>query len=365
MGKIPPVFVLSTGRCGSTMVSDILNAHPAVLSLSEFLSYAGSGTLSRRRATGNWIWNRYSVQRRSSNLMLQGDYSELIYPFDDPGACFDRDTVPPILCVTLPHLSKQHEQLFDELEPVVRNQPKQSPADHIRALAGWLSDKYGCATWVERSGASLMYCKLILNSFPEAKFIHVYRDGRETALSMSGHHIFQVGVRSLNALKPVGIDGMAYLARGKAWNFLVPKLEMVSPLLVRSGREPSNKSKASLEDYGSLWSAMIERGTRILGSLPPEKVHNVPFRGRPGRPVRPAPADDSIHRSRSGGREVAGRGVLDSAKNVIQIRPACPGGSGDAQSVHPARHGNAGLFDVAFPLEASTRRQSLAYATET
>ncbi len=259
------------------MVSDILNAHPAVLSLSEFLSYAGSGTLSRRRATGNWIWNRYSVQRRSSNLMLQGDYSELIYPFDDPGACFDRDTVPPILCVTLPHLSKQHEQLFDELEPVVRNQPKQSPADHIRALAGWLSDKYGCATWVERSGASLMYCKLILNSFPEAKFIHVYRDGRETALSMSGHHIFQVGVRSLNALKPVGIDGMAYLARGKAWNFLVPKLEMVSPLLVRSGREPSNKSKASLEDYGSLWSAMIERGTRILGSLPPEKVHNVRF----------------------------------------------------------------------------------------
>ena len=31
---IPPVFVLSTGRCGSTMVSDILNRHPDVLSIS-------------------------------------------------------------------------------------------------------------------------------------------------------------------------------------------------------------------------------------------------------------------------------------------------------------------------------------------
>ena len=35
-----PIFVLSTGRCGSTTLSNILNLHPA-LSLSEFVSFTG------------------------------------------------------------------------------------------------------------------------------------------------------------------------------------------------------------------------------------------------------------------------------------------------------------------------------------
>ena len=55
---IPPVFILSTGRCGSTMVSNILNRHPQVLSLSEFISYIGIRSLSRRRPTGAWMWDR-------------------------------------------------------------------------------------------------------------------------------------------------------------------------------------------------------------------------------------------------------------------------------------------------------------------
>ena len=32
----PPVFIVSTGRCGSTMMSDIARLHPKLLSLSEF-----------------------------------------------------------------------------------------------------------------------------------------------------------------------------------------------------------------------------------------------------------------------------------------------------------------------------------------
>ena len=31
-----PTFVVGTGRCGSTMLSNMLREHPKVLSLSEF-----------------------------------------------------------------------------------------------------------------------------------------------------------------------------------------------------------------------------------------------------------------------------------------------------------------------------------------
>ena len=36
-----PLFVLGTGRCVSTLISDVLRAHPRILSLSEFFTVCG------------------------------------------------------------------------------------------------------------------------------------------------------------------------------------------------------------------------------------------------------------------------------------------------------------------------------------
>ncbi len=44
-----PIFVLSTGRCGSTTLSNILNLHPAILSISEFVSFTGIAAFHYRR----------------------------------------------------------------------------------------------------------------------------------------------------------------------------------------------------------------------------------------------------------------------------------------------------------------------------
>ena len=109
---IPPVFVLSTGRCGSTMVSNILNRHPRVLSLSEFFSYIGMVPY-RRRPSGDRMWHIYSRPRHRTRIMLHGRYEELLYPLDDPNARFQKQEVPPILCATLPHLTEHYEDLFD------------------------------------------------------------------------------------------------------------------------------------------------------------------------------------------------------------------------------------------------------------
>ena len=64
--SIPPAFVLNTGRCGSTMLSDVLNGHPRVLSLSEFFGAVGMGTFRFRRVTGSRMWGAYSRQSARS-----------------------------------------------------------------------------------------------------------------------------------------------------------------------------------------------------------------------------------------------------------------------------------------------------------
>ena len=281
---IPPVFVLSTGRCGSTMVSNLLNQHPRVLSLSEFISYIGIRSLSRRRSTGDWMWNRYSRQQHRTHLMLQGRYEELLYPLDDPNARFSQEDVPPILCATLPHLTECYEELFDELEPVVRGQPRQSPTDHLRYLIEWLCQRYGCCTWAERSGGSLLFASRLLQEFPEARVIHVYRDGRETAISMSRHYLFRLIAANMLALRSFGFDAMESLARGRYWERLSFRLEPLTRLLLNPARLPYDK--LTLRDFGMLWNAMIERGDRMLGSLPSERLLNVKFEDVQAEPER-------------------------------------------------------------------------------
>ncbi len=73
--------------------------------------------------------------------------------------------MPPILCATLPHLTDRYEALFDELEPVVRGQPRQRPVEHFRFLFGSLCERFGCNAWAERSGGSLLFGARLLREF--------------------------------------------------------------------------------------------------------------------------------------------------------------------------------------------------------
>lgn len=281
---IPPVFVLSTGRCGSTMVSNLLNRHPRVLSLSEFISYIGVRSLSPRRPDGEWMWDRYSRQQPRTRLMLQGRYEELLYPLDDPDSRFSQDDVPPILCATLPHLTERYEALFDELGPVVRGQPRQSPREHFQFLFEWLCQRFGCCTWAERSGGSLLFASRLLLEFPEARVIHVYRDGRETAISMSRHYLFRLIAANMMAMRTYGFDAMKILARGRHWEWLSFRLEPLTRWVLNPARLPYDK--LTLPYFGTLWSAMIERGARMLGRLPSDRILNVRFEDVQANPDR-------------------------------------------------------------------------------
>lgn len=257
------------------MVSNILNRHPRVLSLSEFFSFIGTGSFRRPRQTSLRMWTLYSRQQKRTRLMLRESFEELLYPIDDPSARFTRQDVPPILCATLPHITDRYEELFDELEPVVRGQPTQPPVEHFRHLFEWLCQRFHRSVWVERSGGSLLFGSRLLRKFPDARVIHVFRDGRETAISMNRHYLFRMMVANMKALRSWGIDVMTLMSRGRLWEGVSLWLEPLVTSFLNPERIPHDE--VTLAELGAFWSGMIERGHLMLGHLPPDRLLHVRF----------------------------------------------------------------------------------------
>lgn len=274
--NIPPVLILSTGRCGSTLLSNMLAKHPGVLSLSEFFVPLGSAAFAHRAPSGPQLWSVLSRQTPALHMMLEDGIvvDEGLYPFGSPGARFTPADIPPVMCVTLPHLSAAHEALYDELEPWVKARPAGPLGEQYRALFEHLAEKFGRRVWIERSGGSLTLAARLLRLFPEAKVIHVYRDGRDTALSMSRHHNFRMLLAVLEKARRLGMDATRNWTRSD----IGPWPHRLEKLMFRLWDvEAMKRQTFPVTEYGKLWSRMIEVGGSVLNSLPADRLLSVRF----------------------------------------------------------------------------------------
>ena len=251
------------------MISDVLNLHPDVLSLSEVFSLLGPLALFRKRLSGKAMWALCSRQNPALRVLLSAGTipTEILYPFNDPQARYTTGSVPPILCTMLPHLTPDYENLYDELEPIVRTRPRALLADQYRHLFEWLREHFRRRVWAERSGGSLLSVPRLRRLFPEARLVHVYRDGRDTALSMSRHPAFQVMLATMDKLQRLGLRPLENTAEAGPVGSLLAMLflRLVNP--TRMIRRQFDVAK-----YGGLWSQMILRGQKLLAALPPERV---------------------------------------------------------------------------------------------
>ena len=270
-----PVFILSTGRCGSTMLSDMLNRHPKVLSLSEFFTFIVWKAFLRKRLDGKAMWEMCRRQSPALRAMLGSSeiISEIIYPFEAPEARFSTRNVPPIMCTTLPHLTPDFESLYDELETVVQARPEAELADQYRFLFGWLCERFERSLWVERSGGSLAFGPNLIQLFPEARIVHIYRDGRDTALSMSRHDGFRIALAITHKLQRLGVR---LIRTDKNPLDLPPTTPASRRFLMNlfswsTNFEKMMRQEFALEAYGELWSQMILWSQGYLASLPPER----------------------------------------------------------------------------------------------
>ena len=101
-----PTFIVGTGRCGSTMLSNMLREHPKVLSLSEFFAWTvDAGTaLAEAFAPGPidgaqfWAIIAAVTPTTSFGYRHRVPCDEQLYPYGDPAARYSAQTgVPAIL----------------------------------------------------------------------------------------------------------------------------------------------------------------------------------------------------------------------------------------------------------------------------
>jgi hypothetical protein len=272
-----PVFVVGTGRCGSTLVSNILRNHPSILSLSEFFSFITDfATLVPQAFPAGSIesshfWRIISNTYHKQNLMLRAGIAmdEVLYPCSSTSRFQAKNGVPAILQTTLPHLTSEHDAVFDEVREFVLAQPAAEIQDHYKHLFEWLQQRFQRRTWIERSGSSIRLIEHLHQCFPDARFVHIIRDGRNCAISMSKHYGFRMATLSARLTEIMGYDPFEDGNRSgveKVPAELSPFLpEHFDPDAFRHYTVPPSV-------YGRYWSEEVIRGLKVLAQLPGEQV---------------------------------------------------------------------------------------------
>ena len=266
-GMLPGGLILGSARCGSTLISEILRLYPQILSISELFSTVGPNAFRSSQMSGKRFWHYMS--QPSAALSKVGNpgvapqeflYGKVENPTHDPWFC------PPILAITLPHLSRTPDALFDELAVRVPSWQRQSMADHYRALFSILANKCGSRRiWVERSGGSLVAAGTLLHMFPEARPVLLLRNGVDTALSMRDYPATRLAIWMWRHLRPLGMDLLDphhHYGKGRIW-----------PLFARLGNvfrlQRIIEKRPSLEDCGAFWSSITKAGLQALNGHQP------------------------------------------------------------------------------------------------
>jgi hypothetical protein len=193
MTQLQANFVIGTGRCGSTLLSKLLAEHPAALVLSEF--FGGLDMLNRFREGDVTAAGLQDILRRDMELAhfwktRSKRIAEILIDRNSIAARWNGH-VPVLLEIALPALTRSSEALFEEMMDWAGKRPTQPLSRHYPQLFEWLMGKLGRSMWIERSGASFEFLDGLKSTFPNARFLHIHRDGREAALSMMEHAHFR------------------------------------------------------------------------------------------------------------------------------------------------------------------------------
>lgn len=270
-----PAFVVGTGRCGSTLVSRMLRAHPDVLSLSELFAALGARAFLQGPVDADTFWRILSEPRSRTTTMLRHGLAveEFLYPFEAGGRFDAGSGVPPISLTALPFLDSEPDELLDEVEREARRYPRGSVGSHYRRLFEWLAARFGKSRWVERSGGSLRLVPDLVAAFPGARFVHLHRDGRACAHSMSRHHNFRMSMIGAELAQELGFD--PYQDDAPAVRELDDSLAGLLPQ--RFDRRVYDAHSVSLSWFGRLWSGQVVVGCRELAGLPAGRVMTLAY----------------------------------------------------------------------------------------
>ncbi|MGH3158694.1 MAG: sulfotransferase, partial [Streptosporangiaceae bacterium] len=264
-------FVVSSGRAGSTLLSQLLHLHPEVLSVSEFYTCL-KGSLHRspyprQDMDGAELWRVLTETDLISDAVVRHGLNgpEMLYPYGK-GRFGPATGIPPICHSTLPMLTSDPDALYDQLAAEVPGWPVRPAADQYRAFFAYLAGLLGRSVVVERSGGTLFAIRLLRREFPEARFVHLFRDGPDCALSISRLPMFRIGAAIFQAADESGMPSSA------SWKEIQDALpdRFIGVLSPPFDLSRLGEFQRDLAFFGEWWSVMIATGVAALSELPVE-----------------------------------------------------------------------------------------------
>jgi len=272
-------FVVGTGRCGSTLLSRMLGHHAELLSIFEFFTGLDHGRrFAPEPVDGAAFAALLACDQPVVTMALRRGYGapEIVYPFGRPGARYTmQDELPWLLVTALSRMSDDPDAWLDATLDFARARPAAPLREHYRALFAWWAARAGRRLWLERSGSSVEYLGSLHALFPDARFLHIHRDGPETALSMGEHRLYRLAISFLFDLPPEAAgandrEGLAAVdaGRGAPDDPITARLEQELPV----------------EAYGRYWSHQVETGLAAREALPAGRYHEIRFEDLLARP---------------------------------------------------------------------------------
>ena len=256
-------FVVGTGRCGSTLLSNMLAVHPDGLIISECL---GAPDRANAFRPGPVTRDEFKDLMRSNVPVIdlavhRGKLTqEQQYEVSDA----ENFKIPAFLYITFPALTNKPDELFMEMMALIETFPTQTMSQHYLQVFSWLQQKFGKSFWTERSGSSIEYMPQLYGLFPNAKYVHIHRDGPEAAISMSNHFYFQVLV-SLFVNPPTREELEQTELAGKP-------IRSDDPISRRLGVD-----RPSVEQFAAYWNYQLEIGSSIFAQMDGSQYLDVRF----------------------------------------------------------------------------------------
>jgi nucleoside-diphosphate-sugar epimerase len=263
-------FIVTAGRSGSTALSRILSSHPDVLSLNEFYLSVRTSLSVDQPLSGEQFWRVLAEPHPIFDAMVRGGSAmpEFVYPLLQ-GTRFDANTtgIPAISMMTLPHLSPDPDGVFDALAAEVPTWPQQTTRMHYQRLFSWLAAHFGGTVVVERSGMSLGNVPWLRETFPDAKFVHLFRNGPDTAVSMCGHTGFRLMALIQDALELLDLDA-ENRNPGLRLNPTAIPIEFAPLVGDRCDLDYLMSQHLPVARFARMWSESIAIGVSALAGLP-------------------------------------------------------------------------------------------------
>ena len=244
----------------------MLNKHPDVLSLSGFFNSLAGRAFPIRPLGGHQFWRLITARRMDVENLLHKGAKILEYRYLPHAGRFNLDTgIPSLLYLTLPLLTDDPDSLYLELGSVVQQWSSAPVVEHYRRLFQWLAGRLNRSVVVERSAQSMTSIGQLRAAFPNARFVHLYRDGPDCALSMSKHPVIRMQMLQAEAARAAGVPWVTEINQEQLAR-LPDNLAQIA-----TGQYDLTalmSTEISLNWFGQVWSAQTCEGIVELAKMP-------------------------------------------------------------------------------------------------